>query len=537
MGDDPRWKQVDWDDSDWDYSGRDDYYGNFWGRFQVDCDTFAKYFNTVGMTAISVGSFELYWDEVLLGKNGIVGANAKEEFVGKFLTHWVVPDSLMTIGIHTIAFRVSNHNQPKIRLGSWNLFYIEEYLASHRRDLELTAKIMIFAGIYLMGAIYYLFLFVLRHRYAEVLIFSVLCFLFFSLILMEYIKFLWLYPYTFHFTRLLIIYLLTLTISILTPIFYLLYFNIPKKKWVIPIIIFFITIVQFKYGAGGDLTNERLSTMMWALCFTIVSYATFVKLKESRIILVVLIIVGFIIAFNDIGFRALLYEYDITLFVSFSLIVLSMMYLLARRAKKQKEAYEASLLLSARLQNQLLKKNIQPHFIMNTLTSLMEWVEEAPKESVNFIEALSDEFEVMSEIAEKKLIPIEQEIALCEHHIRIMKFRKEVDYIFETEGIQEDELIPPAVIHTLVENGITHNRPNEKNQVKMVLSFSESDKGKKYTLITFAKPRSSTSKKAGKGGTGLKYIKSRLTENYGVHWELESYGIEEGWKNIITIKS
>ena len=70
---------------------------------------------------------------------------------------------------------------------------------------------------------------------------------------------------------------------------------------------------------------------------------------------------------------------------------------------------------------------------MNTLTSLMGWIEESPKDSVQFIEALSKEFEIMSDIAEKKLIPIQQEIDLCRYHIEIMKYRKEVDYRFACE--------------------------------------------------------------------------------------------------------
>jgi len=61
-------------------------------------------------------------------------------------------------------------------------------------------------------------------------------------------------------------------------------------------------------------------------------------------------------------------------------------------------------------------------------------------ESVQFIEALSGEFEIMSDIAEKKLIPIEQEIELCQKHIQIMRYRKEVNYIFEAENIAKASL-------------------------------------------------------------------------------------------------
>ncbi|MEL6926958.1 MAG: histidine kinase [Bacteroidota bacterium] len=209
----------------------------------------------------------------------------------------------------------------------------------------------------------------------------------------------------------------------------------------------------------------------------------------------------------------------------------------------------------SRLQNQLLKKNIQPHFIMNTLTSLMEWVEEAPRESVHFIEALSKEFEVMSEIAEEQLIPIVKEVELCEHHVRIMRFRKEIDYVFETDGLDYEQMIPPAVIHTLVENALTHQEPDANNQLRLQLLYREWSKDeyisstsfkedgnarpcKIYELQSFGKPLSGNAtaqQRKGKGGTGLKYIRSRLRESYGDNWKLESGPYKDGWSSRIIL--
>jgi LytS/YehU family sensor histidine kinase len=138
----------------------------------------------------------------------------------------------------------------------------------------------------------------------------------------------------------------------------------------------------------------------------------------------------------------------------------------------------------------------------------------------------------VSEIAEKRLIPIEQEIALCQHHIKIMKFRKEVDYSLECENIQSDESIPPAIFHTIIENGITHSLPDANNQIKMVLNFTETKEYKCYQLSTFAKNRKASEKRE---GTGLKYVKSRLEENYGSRWRLESEPVDFGWKTRVYI--
>ncbi len=533
LGDNPEWASPDFDHQDWDYSGTTDSTGVFWLRFKFKCDSISELFEHPGLQVIALGSYELYWDGHLVGQNGVVGKTKAEEIPGKFLTQIPLADSLLSPGIHSVALRVSNFYIPKINHGSWNIFFMEEYQRSMRKDLILTAKIFILAGIYLMAALYYLFLFVLRHRKKEVFIFSTLCFLFFGLLVMEYGKFLYAYPYHWHLYRLLIIFLLTSLISFLTPYFLVVYFKLSHKRWISLGIIILLIIATSFWGLGTDITNELLGLAMWLSSMGILIYSALKKKKEALLVLFVFFVSGCIVSFYNFGFRSMIYSYDVSLFISFSLLVLSMMYLLAKRAREQKEAYEASLLLSSRLQNELLKKNIQPHFIMNTLTSLMSWVEESPNESVRFIEALSGEFEIMSDIAEKKLIPLEQEIELCQRHIQIMEYRKEIKYTFEVENMPEGEMIPPAVFHTIIENGVTHNLPDEQNCVKMVLSFKENELSKTYTLQTFGKNRSVAHKKT--GGTGMKYIQSRLAENYGSKWSIESKAMSEGWETTIVL--
>lgn len=533
VGDNMEWANPAFNDADWDLSGTTDSIGVFWVRFKFRCDSTTNLFKHPGLQVIALGAYEFYWDGQLIAKNGVVGKTKAEEVPGKFLTQFPIADSLVKPGIHTIALRVSNFYLPKINTGSWNIFFMEEYLYSIRNDLILAAIIFILAGIYLMAAIYYFFLFILKHREKEVFIFSLLCILFFGLIVMEYIKFLYPYPYHWHLYRLLIIFILTFLIAFFTPYFFLIYFKLSYKNWITLGIFGLLIMATSIWGPARDLSNENLSLTMWYCSMGILSYSAFLKKKEALLVLIAFFLSGCLVGFFNLSFRSMLYSYDISLFISFSLFVLSMMYLLAKRTSEQREAYKTSLLLSSRLQNELLKKNIQPHFIMNTLTSLMSWVEESPKESVQFIEALSEEFAIMSDIAEKTLIPLEQEIELCQKHIQIMRYRKEVDYIFEVENMPKGEMFPPATLHTIIENGITHNLPNEQNEVKMILRFEENDLSKIYTLQTFGKNRPNIHKK--KGGTGIKYIKSRLTESYGDQWRLESKAFELGWETTITL--
>jgi len=364
------------------------------------------------------------------------------------------------------------------------------------------------------------------------LVFSVICMLFFALLITEYLKLNWSYPYSFHNIRLLIVGTLTGIIAFVVPLFLCLHLDIPRRGIFLSILFFTIIVIAFFINISFDEGTVLMSAIMLLSSVAISAYACWLKRKGSLLILLAFLIVTAINSFSNLNIENLLYSYDINLFLSFMILVLAILYSLSQQRKEQQEAYEASLLLSERLKNELLRKNIQPHFIMNTLTSIMEWVETSPKKSIEFIEALAREFDLLNDIADEKLIPISQEIDLCKKHLEIMTFRKEVTYLWEDENIDPTRKIPPAILHTIVENGITHSIVPADGQIKFKLTQENNDYALIYKMEVFADNRKTESSGS---GTGFKYIKSRLAESYGERWALRSAESSAGWTTEIEI--
>ena len=69
---------------------------------------------------------------------------------------------------------------------------------------------------------------------------------------------------------------------------------------------------------------------------------------------------------------------------------------------------------------------------------------------------MSEEFHLLTAMSRKKQVGILEEIDMCKTHLQIMSIQHKANYKMVTKGIIGNESIPPAVIHTLVENGITH---------------------------------------------------------------------------------
>ncbi|MRX69816.1 regulator [Flavobacterium resistens] len=477
----------------------------------------------LGIQVTGFGAFDVYWDGVFVGRNGKMVKSGQAEIPGTEMTYYQIPEKLANLGKHTVTvigtqvYLRESQRGMKVKL--------ESFLRLHRAPLVVMSFMNLMAGAFLIASIYYFFLYINSTRKeATVLLFGIICLLFFCLLIVEYVKFYIDIPYTHFYTRLQIVGLLTFIISILVPWYFMLQFDFKRKQLFLFLLIASLITIYIVYYGEYDRTAIYFSYAMCIVSFIVAIDAAFRKIKGGLIVVIGLLVSVIV---NKYIF------YDFGLFIAFTIIVLLMLYLHTIRAKALEEAHNASLLLSSRLQLELVKKNIQPHFLRNTLTSLIDWIEESPQQGVVFIRALADEFDIMNSIAEDTLIPIQQEIELCRKHLEVMSFRKEVCYNWEEKNIDANEEIPPAVIHTIIENGITHSLPPKQGCITFSLSFNREKQYKQYTLFTIAKNRNR--KRENSNGTGFKYIKARLNENYGSNWEFDSFAVEEGWCTTIKI--
>ncbi len=478
---------------------------------------------SLGLQINSFGAFDVYWDGVLVGRNGQMAKLDRAEVPGTETSYYQIPKKLSNLGKHTVILIGSQVYNREAERGID--VKLKSYLQLHRSPLVVLSFMNIMAGAFLIAGIYYFFLYINSTRKElAVLLFGIICLLFFFLLIIEYVKYYLEIPYDQFYTRLKIIGWLTFAISMLVPWYFMLQFEFKRKKLIL--VLLFISLLAVYIGYYGHFDISAAYFTITARFFSIlIAIDAAIRRKKGGLIVAAGLLAGVVV--NYFMF------YDFGLFIAFTILVLCMLYLHTIRAKAMEEAHNASLLLSSRLQLELIKKNIQPHFLRNTLTSLIDWIEESPKEGVVFIRALAEEFDIMNDIAEDTLIPIRQEIDLCRRHLEVMSFRKEICYEWQEEGIDENETIPPAIFHTIIENGITHSLPPEQGCIVFCLKFIREKKFKQYTLLTFAKNRQT--KKDKRIGTGFKYIEARLTESYGSNWSFDSHAVEKGWETIIKI--
>lgn len=526
MGDNTNWSSPKLDDSDWVSLalGLPEDQNNYWVRIKLIITENSAVEQQAIFTSI-LGSYEIYWDNIKLSTNGAVGKSNQIEVPGSINFQTPIQEKLWTPGKHVISFRISNYHAPK----KLRTHYFNIKIAPHQKTNDdylrsILIPLVILGGLILIGVFFLL----LHFRYARkttYILFSSLCLFIAALLIVELWKPIVGYTYDWHIYRLYIVGITTFLICLLLPIFFIYHFKMKYKKqltYILFVILFTITFVV----SGFDKMSSYLTQASLIFTFTLASWAVFLTKYGAKNALCSIGIVLFMSMHFTDSFQ------DRYFFPSFSLIIITVLVSLINQLSRVQQQRNQAKLLSAQLEISLLKRSIQPHFILNTLTSIEQWIVESPESAIEFIDALAEEFQQLNNISNKQLIPIEDELELCRSHLKIMGFRHDLQFKLCTKNIVSGLMIPPAIIHTLLENSFTHNQYTV-NPTTFFISCSITVDSLEFIIKS---PTSGSSLGTSLNtGTGKKYIESRLTESFANSWSLISELQDDLWVTVIKI--
>ncbi|HEY5080022.1 MAG TPA: histidine kinase [Opitutaceae bacterium] len=223
-----------------------------------------------------------------------------------------------------------------------------------------------------------------------------------------------------------------------------------------------------------------------------------------------------------------------TFLVTFGLVATSLLASVGLQVQAARQAARATQLTAARLEIELLKKNLQPHFLLNTLTALSEVVEQNPREAVSLIDDLAEEFRALSRMSGEKLIPISHELDLCRAHLRVMSLRTGRVWMLDTANVDEASLVPPALFLTLIENGFSHQRIAGAGGSFVLRQKAGPNASTTYVFVSPGVAHDEDVRSA--GGTGIRYVKARLEESSPGRWTFRDRRTEAGWETVIEIR-
>ena len=170
----------------------------------------------------------------------------------------------------------------------------------------------------------------------------------------------------------------------------------------------------------------------------------------------------------------------------------------------------------------LLKSQLHPHFLFNTLHAISAMMHEDVKGADRMINRLSEMLRLVLESGGKHEITLKQEIEFLQSYLEIerIRFQERLALTLDVEPTTLDAVVPSMLLQPLAENSIRHGFGSHKNSGvirlearhegnALVLRFI--DNGKGFTAPNGLQPSHNL---------GLSNIRRRLEQLYGNQHEL-----------------
>jgi hypothetical protein len=123
--------------------------------------------------------------------------------------------------------------------------------------------------------------------------------------------------------------------------------------------------------------------------------------------------------------------------------------------------YRTRLLREEKIEAELkaLRAQMKPHFVFNSLNSIKDLIQKnRTEEAVGYLTKFARLMRGALKHSERPLIPLEDELEMCEHYLRLESLRFDHKFHFEIEAAPElgERMIPPLLFQPFLENAIWH---------------------------------------------------------------------------------
>lgn len=151
-----------------------------------------------------------------------------------------------------------------------------------------------------------------------------------------------------------------------------------------------------------------------------------------------------------------------------------------------------------------LKNQIDPHFLFNSLNSLIGLIEEDPESAARSTEKLSQLYRNILKFEKIDLIPLEQELSLARDYFEIHKLRYEDLISMEIQApAPPSVMIIPLSCQLLIENAIKHNIIDSQHPMKISIQFKND-----FLIVRNTKKKKTITGNA-RSGIGIANLKAR----------------------------
>jgi two-component system sensor histidine kinase AlgZ len=166
---------------------------------------------------------------------------------------------------------------------------------------------------------------------------------------------------------------------------------------------------------------------------------------------------------------------------------------------------------------QALQARIRPHFLFNSINTVISLIRVDPWRAERSLEDLADLFRVAMR-ENRELSPLKQELELCQRYLNLEQLRlgDRLKVEWHVDNMPEDALIPPLVLQPLLENAIYHGVEPASEPGPINLHIYQK-RGQIHAVLK--NPYS----KEGRHHAGNKMAVANVSERLALHFDAEAH--------------
>jgi sensor histidine kinase YesM len=199
---------------------------------------------------------------------------------------------------------------------------------------------------------------------------------------------------------------------------------------------------------------------------------------------------------------------------------------------------ENSMLEKEKLKSELavLKGQVHPHFLFNTLNNLYSIILQQSKDAPEMVLKLSALLRYVLTECQQGTVNLTKELAILSHYVSLeqMRFGDRLDLSFHVDGELDQKTIAPLLLLPLVENSFKHGANEMLEQPWITISISVTGNQLKCRIIN-GKPLRQPGVPFSTG-TGLQNLRKRLVLLYPNRHDLRTTNNGENFTANLTLE-
>lgn len=197
-------------------------------------------------------------------------------------------------------------------------------------------------------------------------------------------------------------------------------------------------------------------------------------------------------------------------------VIMAAFYQLRGRLAIKDQEYRQLENLQTRTQLAVLQARINPHFLFNTLSTILDLIYKSPQKAETVVLNLSDIYREVLTRSGNEWTPLEKELDLVRKYLEIEKIRmgERLNYTIECPGTFRSFQLPPLLLEPIVENAVIHGIAPRKEGGRVTIRVEK--KGENCSIVVEDTGQGMGTKIGDiPGGFGIFSVRERLKLIYG----------------------